>query len=262
MLSDPALRRSLLAATLAGAAVLAVPVAAAASIPRCTDPFEAPHDTAELQPGVTTERGFCAPDGSDGGGDHDWLAFPADAGHRYRIELVERGTGFDHAHLVIDEAYDGRTATPQFTPESPHAKTTSPLPDGTLIFSVTAAAADRTLPTGDDLGYQVLVTDLGSEDAADPAPAVASVTLAASTVRAGASTTAAVVLDRPASAGGVEATLSSNDARVTVPVTVSVPAGQDRVSVPVDTSRSRARYTATITASTASGSAATTLQVR
>lgn len=260
MISHAALRRSLLAAALASLAVLAVPGVAAASVPTCTDPFETPYDFAELQLGVAAERGFCAPDGSAGGGDLDWLAFSAETGHRYRIELVERGAGFDGAFFVIDEAYDGRTEAPQITPESPYVKTTSPLPDGHLTFSVTAVTADRTRLTGDDLGYRVLVTDLGPAD--EPAPAVASLALAASTVRVGASTTAAVILGRPAPAGGASVALSSSDARVSLPVTVTVPAGQDRVSVPVATSRSRARYTATITASAAGGSAATTLQVR
>lgn len=260
MFSHPALRRSLLAA-LAAATAVVVPGVAAASVATCTDLSEDPYDAAGLQPGVATERGFCTPDGNPGGGDLDWLAFAAEPGHRYRIELVEGGAGLERAYLVIDEAYDGNSAFPQLTSESPHAIATSPLPEGTMTFSVTAVSADGVRLTGDDLGYSVLVTDLG-DVAADPAPAVAAVTLAAATVRAGASTTALVVLDRPAPAGGATVRLSSSDARVTLPTSLTVPAGQDRASVAVASTRSRTRYTAAITASTAAGSVATTLHVR
>jgi len=262
-------RRLALAAVTVLTAVLTVPGTgmAAAALPTCTDPFEEPRDLAELQPGVATERGFCAPDGSAGGGDLDRLSFSATGGHRYRIELVERGAGFEGAYFVIEEAYDAQTQTPQFTPESPYSKVTSPLPSGTLLLGVVAVGADNVRLTGDDLGYRVLVTDLGpapaDEPPADqPSPAVTSVVLGASRVRSGASTTASVVLDGPAPAGGTEVALRSSDARVGVPATVTVPAGEDRASVAVTTTASRSRYTATISASTASGGASAALQVR
>lgn len=233
---------------------LMLPGTAAAQTTECTDPFEATTDTAELRPGVAVQRGFCAPDRD--GGDTDFFTVPTRDGHSYRIELIDRGPGFDTARFHIEDAYDS-SGTVGFTGQSQHALTTRRLYGGHLTFSAQAlAGASGFLPlAGQDLGYSILVTDLGPV----PATRVNALAVSPTTVRGGAPATATITLDGAAPAGGATVTLTSSDRRVQIPTTVTVPAGSDHTTVALTTSRTRSSTGVTLTAAYGSTSASTVL---
>lgn len=82
-------------------------------------------------------------------------------------------------------------------------------------------------------------------------PVVRKVTLAPAKVKAGGKTTATVVLDTAAPAGGVPVSITCASSAATVPSTVTVPAGKKKVSFKVQTTGSSAT-SVVVTASTGS----------
>ncbi len=86
----------------------------------------------------------------------------------------------------------------------------------------------------------------------EPGPVtLSSLTLAATSVMGGSSTTGTVMLSAPAPTGGVTVALSSNRRFVTVPASVVIAAGEAAGTFVVSTSPGRASRSATITASSA-----------
>lgn len=162
------------AAALIGALALALATLAPASAQAtCQDPFEA--SEVELVVGQSVTRGLCEPDGGAGGGDKDFFGFAAQAGKSYRIELIERGPGWDGARLHIEDFYAlGSEVT--FGKENAYSALTRPMSAGVgrALFSVEAADASspdlRTL-AGPGFGYAILVTEIeGAPVASEPAP--------------------------------------------------------------------------------------------
>lgn len=217
-------------------------------------PLRGDHRPRRADAGVALQRGFCAPDRD--GGDTDFFTVPTRDGHSYRIELIDRGPGFDTARFHIEDAYD-RSGSVWFTDQSPYALTTRRLYGDHLTFSGQAlAGGSGFLPlAGHDLGYSILVTDLGPV----PATRVTALGVSPTTVRGGATATATVTLDGAAPAGGAAVTLTSSDRRVQVPPIVTVPAGADRTSVTLTTSRTRSSTGVTLTAAYGSAGASTAL---
>lgn len=138
----------------------------------CQDPFEA--SEVELVVGQPVARGLCEPDGRAGGGDKDFLGFTAQAGKSYRVELIERGPGWDGARLHIEDFY-ALGSQVSFGKESAYSAVTGPMPAGVggAVFSVEAADASspdlRTL-AGPGFGYTILVTEIEGTPASGPAP--------------------------------------------------------------------------------------------
>lgn len=240
--------RTLAACLLLGA--LALPGIATAQTSTCADPYEDTSDTAVLVPGSGVERGFCAPD-RDGGRDVDFFAVPTTEGHRYRVHLVERGSGFADARLHIEDSYD-RAGSVSFTADTAYSLSSRPLLGDSLTFTAEAlrSTAGQVPVTGEDLGYTILVTDL---DAATT-PSVAAIQIAPGVVRGGAPATATITLDSAAPAGGATITLSSSDRRVQPPATITVPAGAVQVAASLTTARTRRDTSVTVTAEYGSSS--------
>jgi len=95
------------------------------------------------------------------------------------------------------------------------------------------------------------------------APALASLTLASTSVVGGAGTTAKVVLSAPAPSGGSLVTLrSSNTAYVTVPASVVVPAGATTATFQVTTAETKRNVTAAIYATYSSVTKMASLTVK
>lgn len=117
---------AVVAAALIGALALALATLAPASAQTtCQDPFEA--SEVELVVGQSVTRGLCEPDGGAGGGDKDFFGFAAQAGKSYRIELIERGPGWDGARLHIEDFYAlGSEVT--FGKENAYSALTRPMP--------------------------------------------------------------------------------------------------------------------------------------
>ncbi|MBI3722073.1 MAG: hypothetical protein HY248_05920 [Fimbriimonas ginsengisoli] len=80
---------------------------------------------------------------------------------------------------------------------------------------------------------------------------IASLTITPSTVTGGQSATGTIVFSSPAGAGGVQASLSSNNSAAGVPPSVTVPEGQTTASFPVTTTPVSSTTNATITATSA-----------
>lgn len=237
-------------------AALALPGIATAQTSVCTDAYEDTSDFAGLVPGSGVERGFCAPD-RDGGRDVDFFAVPTTQGHRYRVELVERGAGFADARLHIEDAYDAAGSV-TFTGETPHSLISRPLLSDSLAFTAEAlrGTTGYVPVTGEDLGYTILVTDL---DAATPS--VAAIQIAPGVVRGGVAATATITLDSAAPAGGATIRLASSDRRVQPPATVTVPAGAEQVTASLITTRTRRDTSVTVTAEYGSSSVSGVLLV-
>lgn len=248
--------RTLAAGLLLGA--LALPGTASAQVAACADPYEDPSDSVQLQPGTGVQRGFCDAD-AEGGRDVDFFSVRTLEGHRYRIELVERGSGFDAARLHIEDAYD-RSGAVTLSSETAHSLVTGGIRGEQLSFTAEALRSDATyVPvTGQDLGYTILVTDLG------PAAAtrVTALQMTPSTVRGGATATATITLDGVAPAGGTTVTLTSGDRSVQPPSTVTIPAGADQVTAVLTTTRVRRDTSVAVTATSGTSSTSTVLLVR
>lgn len=248
--------RRLAAGLLLGA--LALPGTASAQTAACTDPHEGTSDFAELAPGAGVQRGFCAPD-RDGGRDVDFFGVPTVDGHHYRVELVDRGSGFAAARLHIEDAYD-QAGFVSFRGETPYSLISRRVHGGSLSFTAEALAVDATFApvTGPDLGYTIVVTDLGPV----AATGVAAIQVAPDVVRGGTSTVATITLDGAAPAGGASVTLTSSDRHVQTPATVTVPAGAEQVTAAISTSRTRRNTSVTVTAAYGAGSASKVLLVQ
>src|SRR5262249_4396489 len=87
------------------------------------------------------------------------------------------------------------------------------------------------------------------------------VTLSASSVKGGASTTARVQINGPAPAGGVDVTLSSSSSLAKVPHTIHINAGSQSATLTVTTSSVKTSTVVTITAGYLGANVATKLTV-
>jgi hypothetical protein len=79
-------------------------------------------------------------------------------------------------------------------------------------------------------------------------PAIISHTASPATVTGGVNTTGTVTIDNPAPPGGLTATLTSNRPQVTVPATVTIPAGATSVNYPISTAPVASQVQATLVA--------------
>jgi len=138
----------------------------------CQDPFET--SEANLVIGQPLTRGLCEPDGRASGGDKDFFGFAAQAGKSYRIELIERGPGWDGARLLIEDFYAAGSQVSFGGGGNAYSTVTLPMPAGAdgALFSVealdTSSSDFRTL-AGPDFSYTILVTEVeGSPVASEP----------------------------------------------------------------------------------------------
>ena len=81
------------------------------------------------------------------------------------------------------------------------------------------------------------------------APNLVSLTLSPNSVKGGQYSTATVTISSPAPVGGLTVTLAGNQTSVTVPASVTIPAGKTQASVKIKTSKVGSTTTATISAS-------------
>lgn len=113
----------------------------------------------------------------------------------------------------------------------------------TRAVSVDTRVSIRAFP-----GPVTAATTLTLLPAAAAGPALTGLSLSPLSVAGGSASTATLVLDPPAPAGGVQVTLASNSTAARVPATVSVPAGANIVNFTVTTVAVSSSTFATVTA--------------
>jgi uncharacterized protein (TIGR03437 family) len=137
-----------------------------------------------------------------------------------------------------------------------------PAGETTATFPVTAslvtspATATITASSANSTSATVNVIP-ASTTQTGPVSTLASLSVAPSSVTSGEAAAGTVTLASLAPAGGVVVGLASNNQGATVPVSVTVPAGQTTATFPVETSTVSTPATATITAASANTQAAT-----
>jgi trimeric autotransporter adhesin len=141
------------------------------------------------------------------------------------------------------------------------AAVTVPAGETTATFPVSASSvtspssATITASSANSASATVNVNPASSAPTG-PSATLASLSVAPSSVTSGQAATGTVTLASPAPAGGVVVGLASNNTAATVPVSVTVPAGQTTATFPVATSAVSTPATATITAASANTEAA------
>ena len=143
------------------------------------------------------------------------------------------------------------------------ASVTVPAGATTATFPVTASlvtspsTATITASSANSISATVNVNPSSSSTQTGASATLASFSVAPSSVMDGNTATGTVTLASPAPGGGVVVGLASNNQAATVPVSVTVPAGQTTATFQVSTNTVSAPATATITATSANTKSAT-----
>ncbi|HEX5229397.1 MAG TPA: hypothetical protein VFW44_16890 [Bryobacteraceae bacterium] len=154
------------------------------------------------------------------------------------------------------------TSSPALTvPQSlsvPEGETTATFPvTASLVASPSTATVTATSANSVSASVDVNpASGGGSGSPSGPVATIASLAVTPSTVTSGQTATGTVTLAAPAPSDGVVVGLASNSPAATVPVSVTVPAGQTTATFAVSTSAVLAPATATITAASANTMAA------
>jgi hypothetical protein len=120
-------------------------------------------------------------------------------------------------------------------------------------LNITAATATMTAATFGRGMWQISI--------AANSPPLTSLTFNPASVASGSTSTGTIVLTAAAPVGGATINLSSNNAAVVVPVTVTVPAGQTSTTFIANTTSTPSTVTATVTATSSTNSVTGTLTV-
>jgi trimeric autotransporter adhesin len=155
----------------------------------------------------------------------------------------------------VNLSSSGPAVTVPVSVSVPEGETTATFPvTASLVTSPTTATI--TASSANSTSATVSVNPASSTQTG-PVATLASLSVAPSSVTSGQAATGTVTLASPAPASGVVVGLASNNPAATVPVSVTVPAGQTTATFPVSTTTVTTPATATITGVSANTEAAT-----